>query len=533
MRRSRAEEDVASKRRSSEEIIRPLPPEPIIDWGLAFSATPRCCVCGESYIEPPGEDLVPGKHSNKGIEGASPLPTIVRKGPGGDESFVVLPDSAPVLSESYFSLSRTGSASRRVDNDGIATVATHTPHEMSLIATDLGVGRRHSTSMLAPDDGSTVGGPRMLESGYASILGGWTGSGFGTASSMLESIVQISHAGLSDNVRRESILHNLSKRSARPFSLSLGVSTDGQEEDLNGEETYGSSQRSRPRVTSTGVPDDEVGDPTLCYHCYASLLDRIDEHCRLAERDTLAYRDFLALLDNIADDLEDTERKGPHQPEGSPASTAFTPDTKSNASADVCTAEKTRSWSASRHREEESGAAFLPERPSGVEMQGEESVAGTENRGQRVASSRDADARESGGRPREGHDVDGRESELVEQASADVTATPDVEGSTQREERTEADESARTDSAAGRRHGVASNSYPSPPSPFVDALKMAEQTSAQLRAELKSLESQREALCTRGSETWAMLAELAYTRGVLGDECRELLKSSAEVGELH
>lgn len=67
----------------------------------------------------------------------------------------------------------------------------------------------------------------MTRSGYGSGLGGWTGSGFGNGSFMLESIVQISHAGLSDNVRRESLLHELSKRS--PSQPTLAAAAAAQE----------------------------------------------------------------------------------------------------------------------------------------------------------------------------------------------------------------------------------------------------------------------------------------------------------------
>lgn len=66
-------------------------------------------------------------------------------------------------------------------------------------------------------------------------------------------------------------------------------------------------------------------------------------------------------------------------------------------------------------------------------------------------------------------------------------------------------------------------------STFAHALRVADQTSAQLRKELRSLEAQREALRGRGSKTWSALAELAHARGVLGDECRELLKDSRQV----
>lgn len=69
----------------------------------------------------------------------------------------------------------------------------------------------------------------QTRSGYGSGLGGWTGSGFGNGSSMLESIVQISHAGLSDNVRRESHLHELSKRPARRQAAAAVAETrDGE-----------------------------------------------------------------------------------------------------------------------------------------------------------------------------------------------------------------------------------------------------------------------------------------------------------------
>lgn len=228
---------------------------------------------------------------------------------------MVLPDSTPVLSESYFSLSRNHPASQGVGEDGITT-ATHTSREISFLGTGSDAGRKGFRSMSGSGDGSAVFGPRMAESGYASVLGGWTGSGFGTASSMLESIVQIAHAGLSDNVRRESILHDLSKRPARSPSVSGPGGADSR--DQSSQEDHGDAVHP-PHPASTVVPEEEAGDPTLCCHCYAALLERIDEDCRSAERNALAYRDFIDVLDGIADDdHDDDSASSATEPGGAP-----------------------------------------------------------------------------------------------------------------------------------------------------------------------------------------------------------------------
>lgn len=435
MRRSRpehAKEKPSPSPRLRQPALPPPPPPPppsqgspseaiVLDWGL-LSATPSCCVCGEAYVPAPDED----GNSNSGDgnrNSSSPTPHMARRrgGPGGaEESFVVLPDSTPVLSESYFSLSRNGGGS------GV----THTTHEVSYTGAAGAAGAvRPGSRLPVSGSGSTVGESaappesEMLESGYGhgSEFGGWTGSGFGVGSSMLESIVQISHAGLSDNVRRESLLHVLSKRPARKTEAD-GVADDGG----GAAEAQVSSGGTNEQVL-IGVEED----PTLCCHCYASLLERIEEDSRLADREALAYRDFVELLDGIAnDDLNS----------GTPQSRI----------------------------EQGPGTA------------GESRTGGA----------------------------------LASETTVDDSAPPKSAGSKDTQNRPTKDSMGRVDEAE---------------SPFAQALRMAERTSVQLRTELNSLESQRRVLCARGSDAWAALSELAYARGVLGDECRELLQVSGEV----
>ncbi|CAN0325868.1 unnamed protein product [Ectocarpus fasciculatus] len=260
---------------------------------------------------------------------------------------------------------------------------------------------------------------------------------------MLESIVQISHAGLSDNVRRESLLYDMSQRPpARGrragAEQELAARKDGvsaAEVDTSGDdERAGHLSQQRPGGSNSEAGGEEPDDPTLCCHCYASLLEQIDEDSRLADREALAYRDFVEVLNGIiVSDESGLESSAPTAPGGG------------------------------RRRKESSPPATTPP--------GE----GPEDSLRRVGSEQ-------------------KEQQQDEQDDGN---------------------------AAG----------PAAASPFAQALRMAQETSVQLRRELRSLETQRGALCARGSEAWAALSELAYARGVLGDECRELLQASREVAE--
>lgn len=430
----------------------PLPVEPIVlDWGL-LSATPSCCVCGEVYLPPFDE------HDNIGISDSDNADRVNRRSRGrtalfkgqrqhggaADESFVVLPESTPVLSESYFSLPRntaanTGAAipSMAVTDDSTATTATHTTQATThMRGRDMRVPPRMAGSGMAGSTSSGAPGSELLESGYGSGLGGWTGSGFGGGSSMLESIVQISHAGLSDNVKRESLLHELSRRPAR---------LDGSDSPASERRPQDTTTTS-PGETHAGGPSND--DPTLCCHCYASLLERIEGDTRQADKEALAYRDFVDLLDGIVAEGVNNAANFPRARDRDNGT-----DTR--------------------------GKSKTPEGLVGVTA-----------------------AVDGGAAPP-------RRSERPEKIGTDS------------EERRE---DYATVARAGRRASRETQS-----SPFAQALQMAEQTSMQLRTELQLLETQREALCVRGSKAWAALSELAYARGLLGDECRELLQASREV----
>ena len=388
-------------------------------------------MCRQVYVAEAGDE---GNSSNSNINN-NHVPSSRRGGPGagGEESFVVLPDSAPVLSEDYFTLARNhNSNTLALASSGTSTFSSHAPAD----TTAGGVRLASGGSSLAP-------GSELLESRYSGyggsggFGGGWTGS-FGVGSSMLDSIVQISHAGLSDNVRRESLLYDLSKRPARWPSAGGIDATARQAAGGDGGPTAGESGDGNEAVSGDGG-EEEDHDPTLCCHCYASLLEQIDEDSRLADRETLAYRDFIELLDGVSAEASGTTTK-----------------TKAG---DIPTA----------------------------------------------ARIEDQDSKPGGTRTERGRD--------------DGTGNP------------------RRPSPGRSRNGKddmddADSSPSSSSSPYAQALRIAEQTSVQLRTELRSLETQRGSLCARGSEAWAALSELAYARGVLGDECRELLQVSREVGLL-
>ncbi|CAM9424540.1 unnamed protein product [Laminaria digitata] len=501
MRRSRPKDPEGKFLSSVRRDSRPLPSPPSspvepadIDWGL-LSSTHSCCVCGEAHVPTLEEGSSNGGSSSNNnnqhmIDASSRAPPRRRGGPGGgaDESFVVLPDSTPVLSESYFSLSRNpGVASGSITN----ATTTRIAHEINYAAGGpTRVGSRQPISSVGNGSslavtGSSIPGSELLDSGYGtghgtghrygygSGFGGWTGSGFGVGSSMLESIVQISHAGLSDNVRRESLLCELSKRPAR----ALGVGNGAIEQGGRG---FSSSERNGgggvpgviPGVPPAGGREEEAGTgssddhPTLCCHCYASLLEQIDEDSRVADRETLAYRDFAELLDSIADDNSGLDS------DSDTSSTSLTTPVASsnkNASSTGIPAATTVSGDAAQPKRRGAAAAAAAAGDKGSHDDGGLTLSGS------------GAARETAG--------PAKPAETAEQA-----------------EHLE-------------------------PSPFAQALQMAERTSVQLRTELSSLEAQRGALCARGSEAWAALSELAYARGVLGNECRELLQVSREVAE--
>lgn len=263
---------------------------------------------------------------------------------------------------------------------------------------------------------------------------------------MLDSIVQISHAGLSDNVRRESLLYDLSKKPAR-WPSGLGVDAVGQAAGGDGDS---STAVDADDNGDGGVDGDgeEEHDPTLCCHCYASLLEQIDGDSRLADREALAYRDFIELLDGVsAEAPADTKQHaGPSLPNGTTKAKAG--DKPAAAALDKTSADQGNPGDTREESKRNGGIGNLPPRPPP-------------------------------GRAPKGEDNMDR---------ADLST-----------------------------------------SPYAQALRIAEQTSVQLRTELRSLETQRGSLCARGSEAWAALSELAYARGMLGDECRELLQVSREV----
>lgn len=489
-------------------------------------------MCGEAHVQAPDESPN-SNYSTKNISEPSAYFPGRRGGAAGagagagtgapDESFVVLPDSTPVLAESYFSLSRYGTSAAGGSGVslGATTGAVHTSREMSFVSTTptipgatmvSGVGRLSGFGGV----GGGSDGPKVMD--YGSGLGGWTESGFGAGSSMLESIVQISHAGLSDNVRRESLLHELSKRPARS-------PVDGDDCGRGEGGGEGGSSDVGNNLIDRGYCDE---DPTLCCHCYASLLERIDDDRRLAERDALAYRDFVELLDSITDDLD--QLSSPAAPITVPATTTACPDPHV-APAELHTPSQVDS------SEEGEGAE------KGNNLSSREPEGGLESNGRKASSSIGSvatgdtgggdDDRGGGGLKAMNCGVGQEVAEvLISPLAADTAKTTisRVPGTTpqQHSERQERASEISTAVALeeGKKHSVETNIALIP---YAHALRVAKQTSVQLRTELNSLETQREALCVRGSTTWTVLAELAYSRGVLGDECRELLRASREV----
>lgn len=112
-------------------------------------------------------------------------------GGSGEESFVVLPDSTPLLSESYFSLSRTGGGgdgnSRAGDNDGSDMVMKPavTSREMSFVSTAATAG---ASGVRVPNvhhdgvggSGWSENGSRLRSSSYNSSLDATGGGGSGS-----------------------------------------------------------------------------------------------------------------------------------------------------------------------------------------------------------------------------------------------------------------------------------------------------------------------------------------------------------------
>ncbi|CAM9414463.1 unnamed protein product [Choristocarpus tenellus] len=121
-----------------------------------------------------------------------------------------------------------------------------------------------------------------LGRGSMSVVGGLSGSGFGVGSALLNSIVHISHAGLSDNVRRETLLHMYSRRSAGARVV----------DSLHGH----SSSLVTPASSQELLPADPglEADPTLCWHCYIAILERIEDDHRLVDRNINSYREFIS-----------------------------------------------------------------------------------------------------------------------------------------------------------------------------------------------------------------------------------------------
>lgn len=305
MRRSRSDIVLENRIPSPKKISPPSPPTPhvadplVLDWGLLSAAAEPskavsvCCVCGEAHAVAAPDELnnINSDNGNNDKIGdtSSPTPSNHRRRgeSGADESFVVLPaDSNPVLSESYFSLPRNGFSSGE-------ETQTYTQDGMSIQADD-GTTRDMSVRLLAssPLGASTSDrGGLLPRSGGMSVIGdgpaaGWTRAGFRAGSTMLESIAQISHAGLSDSVRKECFLHNLAKK--RPARRILEGAGGGLG-DIAGIEDG-----------RKGAPSSSE-DPILCWHCCSSLLDRIEEDSRLADREALAHRDFVDTLDGIED----------------------------------------------------------------------------------------------------------------------------------------------------------------------------------------------------------------------------------------
>lgn len=469
MRRSRPD-DSGTKRASSPQGLNspsmPLAVDPgvVLEWGLS----PLCCVCREAYVPSPGE-RVEGRNTTASSAGLRRPGGGPGGGGGADESFVVLPDSTPVLSESYFSLSRPGGAAASSPGSGsVAGVATtHTAAHQLSYPGRARIGSRTLSGSCG--NSSTVGGTvapgsELLESGFSSGFGVWTGSVFGVGSSMLESIVQISHAGLSDNVRRESLLHDLARRPSRGNG-SAGIVEEGTKRGAGtgvrvgdkGSSSAGQGAVDERPGNGGGHDADDGTDPTLCCHCYASLLERIDEDSRLADGEALAYRDFVELLDGVVAVAADGDL-------GGDSSLATSSDPAENST------------------EEENVQVKLAKRNT--------AFSSTTTTSSDIAS------------PRGGQGTAAAKREATHDAASSKPGVREI--------------------GASARVAV---------SPYAQALQLAQQTSVQLRTELGSLETQREALCARGSTAWAALSELAYARGVLGDECRELLKASREVGK--
>eukprot|EP00903_Cladosiphon_okamuranus_P013201 g12313.t1 len=464
----------------------PPPPMPTpLDWERI--GRPSCCVCRQVYAAEVGDS---NGNSNNIVNNNNPhTPSSRRGGPGagGEESFVVLPDSAPVLSEDYFTLARnhnsnSNSNSLALASSGISAFSPGSSNAQPVDTTPGGLRLAGGGSSLAP-------GSELLESRYSGYGGsggfgaGWTGS-FGVGSSMLDSIVQISHAGLSDNVRRESLLYDLSKKPSR-WSSGGGVDALGQAKATGTGGRNGNGGPSDPSDVDEANGDaeqekeDEENDPTLCCHCYASLLEQIDEDSRLADREAVAYRDFIELLDGVSSSASEASDSTSHTGRPPPSPADATADTKDQGS-----------------------AAGLDKTPAGegrlLSSEGDtRKVKDKENGRNGASASARASACETDNPPRP---TPGR-------APKGVVVGED------------------------KKDAGDSFSYSSSSSPYAQALRIAEQTSVQLRTELRSLETQRGSLCTRGSEAWAALSELAYARGVLGDECREMLQVSREVAE--
>ncbi|CAM9096533.1 unnamed protein product [Scytosiphon promiscuus] len=490
------------------------PPAEPLDWERIVG--PSCCVCGEVHVPPQGEDEdtargggagngsgtgAGGSHRKHGSSGRRGAGDGAR---GGEESYVVLPDSTPVLSEDYFTLAR---------NQNLRGAATASPSGTTSISHAGGgvqwaaggsgryAGGSHVSSGFPGgmgDNGATASslppGSELLESGFSvyggtggGFGGGWTGSGFGVGSSMLESIVQISHAGLSDNVRRESLLYELSKRYPRRSFAGGAVGSTSVTGAREAGDDVGLVPPSPPEGGGRpeGGEEEGDGDPTLCCHCYASLLEHIDEDSRLADREAMAYRDFVELLEVISEGDGLDSHSGP--------------------------------------RNHISTAALPPAGTSGRKAREDSPVAAGSKTVPPVAGRAEGAYDAGAGQSQAG---DTRKESIRDrpEASRGTDRPPSLSpGAAQQQE-----EHGQRDQEQGNKDGDedATNSLQ-----IAQALRMAQQTSVQLRAELRSLETQRGALCARGSEAWAALSELAYARGVLGDECRELLQVSREVAE--
>ncbi|CAM9738024.1 unnamed protein product [Ectocarpus sp. 6 AP-2014] len=473
-----------------------LPSSPVdpLDWERVIG--PSCCVCGQAYIqaaEVDDEHITGGGGGGGGNGRKHSSPSSRQRGGGGarngEESYVVLPDSKPVLSEDYFTLARNqhhaaGGVAAAVASSSLAGGA-RLAGARSQQASGPGIGRSVGGGSSLPP------GSELLESGFsayggsvAGFGGGWTGSGFGAGSSMLESIVQISHAGLSDNVRRESLLYDMSQRPARRFRAGeqkLPASKDGASaaEVDGGDDERGGRSSQRQRADSEGAEgQEESDDPTLCCHCYASLLEQIDEDSRLADREALAYRDFVEVLSGIIISQDSgLESAGPTAPGRRRKAEGFS-----------------------------AAAAAAHRSPLATTLPGE---------GSADSMRREGTDRQEHARKEQWRSVSSGTSPASSSALASSPGTVNVQQQQQQQQDGDDDGSAAGPAA----------------SPFAQALRMAQETSVLLRRELRSLETQRGALCARGSEAWAALSELAYARGVLGDECRELLQASREVAE--